>query len=58
MRTISENMTIEECMALGKEPLYKYLTRWQTLKLQGRITAEYEKKVEDSLKRIKDLLNV
>ena len=58
MRTITANMTIQECRALGKEPLYRYCTRWQTLKLQQRITAEYERQVAEFIQSMKEYFGV
>jgi hypothetical protein len=46
MRIITENMTIQECRAVGMEGLYRYKTRWETLKLQNRITWRHENSVQ------------
>lgn len=54
MVTVTNKMTIQECKALGREPLYRYCTRWQTLRLQGRITEEYEGQVHEFIRHMKE----
>ena len=58
MVKVHPKMTLKECMALGNEPTIGYLSRWQTLERQVRISEKHRQMAEGFLAEMKEFYGI